>query len=89
MRSGYLILQRLPITPVSYMLLCIIVGWRIQRMGLQIAQEKIMLIIELNIVGYRFSREVPNPLHISLRPARFRLDALHWRIPQLRQSQAA
>jgi hypothetical protein len=58
-------------------------------MGQQIAQEKIMLIIELNIVGYRFSRDVPNLLDMSLRPARFGLRALHWRIPQLRRSQAA
>lgn len=71
------------------MLLCIIMGWRTWRMGQLIAQEKIMLIIELNIVGYRFSREVPNVFHMSLPRARFSLRALHWRIPQLRQSQAA
>jgi hypothetical protein len=71
------------------MLFSIIMSWRTRRMGPQIAQEKIMLIIELNIVGYRFSREVPNLLHMSLRPARFSLRARHWRIPQLRQSQAA
>ncbi|MBO0884426.1 MAG: hypothetical protein J2P17_29660 [Mycobacterium sp.] len=47
-----------------------------------------MLIIELNIVGYRFSRKVPNLVRMSLRPARFSLRTPHWRIPQLRQSQA-
>jgi hypothetical protein len=70
------------------MLLYIIMGWPTRRMGQQIAQEKIMLIVELNIVGYQFNREVPNLLRMSLRPARFSLRAMHWRIPQLRQSQA-
>jgi hypothetical protein len=47
-----------------------------------------MLTVELNIAGYRFSREFRNPYRKSLRPVRFS-PRMHWRIPQLRQSHAA
>jgi hypothetical protein len=67
---------------------CIIMGWRTRRMGQQIAQEKIMLIVELNIVGYRFSSQVPSLGRKPFLPARFSPRAIRWRIPQLRQSQA-
>ena len=48
-----------------------------------------MLIVELNIAGHRFTREVPHLHRKSLRPARFSPRAMRWRIPQLRQSEAA
>jgi hypothetical protein len=47
-----------------------------------------VLIVELNIVGYRFSREIPNLRPRSLRPVLFNPRAMHRRIPQLRQSHA-
>lgn len=47
-----------------------------------------MLIVELNIAGYRFSHQLPNLHRKSLLPGRFSPGAMHWRIPQLRQSQA-
>jgi hypothetical protein len=53
-----------------------------------IAQEKIMF-VELNIAGYRFTREIPELRRKSLRSVHFSPRAMHWRIPQLRQSHAA
>ncbi|MGH3543911.1 MAG: hypothetical protein ACRDTO_16340 [Mycobacterium sp.] len=47
------------------------------------------MLIELNIVGYRFSREIPDLRGKSLRPVRFSPRAVHWRIPQVRDSRAA
>jgi hypothetical protein len=48
-----------------------------------------MLIVELNIAGHRFSREVSKPHRTSLRRMRFRPRAMHWQIPQLRQLHTA
>jgi hypothetical protein len=48
-----------------------------------------MLIVELNLAGYRFSREIPDLRHKPLRSVRFGQRAIQWRIPQLRQSHAA
>jgi hypothetical protein len=89
MRSVYCILESLLIARASYMLASIIMGRWTRRMGQRIAQEKIMLIVELNIAGYQFSREIPNLRRTSLRPLRCHPRAMHWRVPQRRQSQAA
>lgn len=48
-----------------------------------------MLIVELNIAGYRFTRELPELRRKSFRSGRFSPRAIHWRIPQLRHSHAA
>ena len=45
-----------------------------------------MWIIELNIAGLRFTREVPGLRRPSLR---FSPRNMHWRVPHLRHSQAA
>jgi hypothetical protein len=62
---------------MSYMLHSIIMG-RTQ------AGEKIMWIIELNVAGYRFTREMPD---LKRRPFRFSPRNMHW--PVLRHSHAA
>jgi hypothetical protein len=74
---------------LSYMLHSIIVGWLIRRTRDQIAQEKIMLIVELNLAGYQFTREIPDLRRKSLRTVRFDRRAMHWRIPHLRNPRAA
>lgn len=51
-------------------------------------QEKIMWVLELNVAGYRFTREVPDLPRTSLRSVRFRPRSMHWRIPQSRQDAA-
>ena len=48
-----------------------------------------MLIVELNLAGYRFSREIPDLRHKPLRSMRFGSRAIHWRLPQLRHPNAA
>jgi hypothetical protein len=53
------------------------------------AQEKIMLIVEFNVAGYRFSAEMPDLRRTPLRSVRFKPRAIQWRIPQLRDSHAA
>jgi hypothetical protein len=62
---------------MSYMLLSIAMG-RTQ------AGEKIMWIIELNVAGYQFTREMPD---LKRRPFRFSPRNMHW--PVLRHSHAA
>lgn len=52
-------------------------------------QEKVMLIVELNLAGYRFSGEMSDLRRKPLRSMRFNPRAIHWRIPQLRDSRAA
>ncbi len=47
-----------------------------------------MMIVELNIAGLRFSREIPDLRPRSWRPGRFSPRAVHWR-PQVRHSHAA
>jgi hypothetical protein len=49
-----------------------------------IGREKIMWIIELNVAGYHFTREMPD---FKRRPFRFSPRHLHW--PVMRHSQAA
>jgi hypothetical protein len=53
------------------------------------SRGEVMLMVELNIAGYRFNHEIPNLRRRSLRPVRSSRRAIHWRIPQLRQSHAA
>jgi hypothetical protein len=48
-----------------------------------------MLIVELNLAGYRFSREIPDLRHRQRRSIRFGSRAMHWRLPQLRHPHAA
>jgi hypothetical protein len=48
-----------------------------------------MLNVELNIAGYRFSREFPDLRRKSFRSAGLGRRAIQWRIPHLRQSRAA
>ncbi len=48
-----------------------------------------MLIVELNLAGYRFSGEMSDVRRKPLRSMRFNPRAIHWRIPQLRDSRAA
>ncbi|MGC2797080.1 MAG: hypothetical protein WA290_11295 [Mycobacterium sp.] len=53
------------------------------------AREKIMLIVEFNVAGYRFSAEMPDLRRKPLRSARFNPRTIQWRIPQLRSPKAA
>ena len=53
------------------------------------AQEKIMLIVELNVAGYRFSGEIHDLRRKPRRSARFNPRTIQWRIPQLRSPNAA
>ena len=48
-----------------------------------------MLIVELNVGGYRFSGEWAGLRRSTLRPARFSPRTIHWRMPQLRHTPAA
>lgn len=48
-----------------------------------------MLLIELNIAGFRFSREIPDLRRRSLRSTGLGARATQWRLPHLRQSHAA
>lgn len=72
--------------PESYMVYLIIMSREIRCME---QQEKIMLIVELNVVGYRLSGEWAGLRRTTLRPSRFNPRTLHWRMPQLRQTPAA
>ena len=54
-----------------------------------VLREKIMLIVELNVAGYRLSGEWAGLRRATLRPARFNPRTIQWRMPQLRQSHAA
>jgi hypothetical protein len=48
-----------------------------------------MLNVEINIAGYRFSREIPDLRRRSLRSPGLGQRAIQWRIPHLRPSHAA
>jgi hypothetical protein len=48
-----------------------------------------MLIVELNVAGYRLNGEWAGLRRNTLRPARFTSRTIHWRMPQLRQTRAA
>ena len=48
-----------------------------------------MLNVEINIAGYRFSREIPDLRRRSFRAAGLGQRASQWRLPHLRQSHAA
>jgi hypothetical protein len=48
-----------------------------------------MLFVELNVAGYRFSREIPGLRRTSFRSAGLGPRAIHWRLPHLRHSHAA
>jgi hypothetical protein len=45
-----------------------------------------VLLVEINIAGFRFSREIPDLRRKSFRSAG---RAVQWRLPHLRQSHAA
>lgn len=45
-------------------------------------QEKIMWIVELNIAGYQFTRQIPDLRGASLRSVRLHPPTLHRRVPQ-------
>lgn len=48
-----------------------------------------MLLVELNLAGYQFTREIPDLRHKSFRSVRFSRRAVQWRMPQLRHPHAA
>lgn len=54
-----------------------------------VLRENTMLIVELNVAGYRLSGEWAGLRRSTLRPARFNPRAIQWRMPQLRQTPAA
>jgi hypothetical protein len=51
--------------------------------------EEKMMFVELNVVGYRFSREVPGRWGLSRNSFRSPPRAINWRMPHLRHSNAA
>ena len=52
-------------------------------------EENTMLFVELNVAGYRFSREIPGLRRKSFRSPGLGQRAVQWRLPHLRQSHAA
>jgi hypothetical protein len=48
-----------------------------------------MLTVELNIAGFRFSREIPDLRRKSFRSRRLVPRPIQWRLSHLRQSHAA
>jgi hypothetical protein len=48
-----------------------------------------MLIVELNVAGYRLSGEWASLRRNTLRSTRFTPRSMQWRMPQLRQTRAA
>ena len=48
-----------------------------------------MLIVELNVAGYRLSGEWAGLRRSTLRPPRFHPRTTHWWMPQLRHTPAA
>ena len=48
-----------------------------------------MLDVEINIAGYRFSREIPDFRRKSFRSPGLGHRTIQWRLPHLRQSHAA
>jgi hypothetical protein len=72
------------------MILCIIVGWFHQaHEGTAKPEENSMLFVELNVAGYRFSREIRGLRRKSFRSPGLGPRAMHWRIPHLRNPHAA
>ena len=67
-----------------YMLASIIVGRWPRRTSASEGRERSMWIIEFNVAGYRFTREVPDLRH---RAFRFSPRNMHWRT--LRHTHAA
>jgi hypothetical protein len=47
------------------------------------------MFVELNVVGYRFSREISGRWGLSRAAFRSPPRATHWRVPHLRHSHAA
>jgi hypothetical protein len=54
----------------------------------ELGQESAMLNVEINIAGFRFSRDIPDLRRKSLRSQELAQRAIHWRL-HLRQSHAA
>jgi hypothetical protein len=48
-----------------------------------------MLILELNVAGYRLTGEWAGLRRATLRPMRFNPRSIQWRMPQLRHTRAA
>jgi hypothetical protein len=48
-----------------------------------------VLLVEINIAGFRFSREIPDLRRKSFRSHGLGQRAVQWRLPHLRQSHAA
>jgi hypothetical protein len=48
-----------------------------------------MMIVELNVAGFRLNGEWVGLRRDTLRPGRFNPRILQWRMPQLRQTHAA
>ena len=48
-----------------------------------------MLIVELNVAGYRLTGEWAGLRRSALRPVRFSPRSIQWRMPQLRHTPAA
>ncbi|MGH3967779.1 MAG: hypothetical protein ACRDTV_06585 [Mycobacterium sp.] len=48
-----------------------------------------MWVVELNIAGYCFTREIADLRRTPLKSVRFHPRAMHWRPPQLRHERAA
>jgi hypothetical protein len=48
-----------------------------------------MLLVELNLAGYQFTREIPDLRTKSLLSMRFTRRAVQWRMPPLRHPHAA
>ena len=48
-----------------------------------------MLVIELNLAGYQFTREIPDLRRTSFRSVRLNRRGAHWRLSQLRHVRAA
>jgi hypothetical protein len=53
------------------------------------AQERIMLNVEINFAGFRFSREVPDLRQKLFRSPGSGQRAIQWRMPHLRRPNAA
>ena len=66
------------------MILSIIMSRRPRRMKAALGRENTMWIIELNVAGYQYTREMPD-----LRRRTFRFGPRHMHWPALRHSHAA
>ena len=87
---GRALISACPPSVARNMILCIIVRWLTRRTrGTAKPEENSMLFVELNVAGFRFSREVPDLRRKSLRPSGVCPRAMHWRISLVRHSPAA